>query len=63
MGLQNVNENEFHGFWKFGYLALEQFWKFFKRGFCEYWKQGRKYGGVGVSHRCRPKAVARGTVL
>ena len=27
MGLPNANENEFYGFWKFGYLALEKFWK------------------------------------
>ena len=27
MGLPNANENEFYGFWKFSYLALEKFWK------------------------------------
>ena len=27
MGFLDANENEFHGFWKFGYLALEKFWK------------------------------------
>jgi len=29
MGFLDANENEFHGFWKFGYLALEKFWKSF----------------------------------
>ena len=27
IGLQNGNENVFHGFWKFGNLAVEKFWK------------------------------------
>ena len=29
VGFQNVNESEFHEFWKFGYLALEKFWNCF----------------------------------
>ena len=28
IGLQNGNENGFHGFWKFGNLAVEKFWKY-----------------------------------